>query len=178
MKAFVISAIAAIAMCVLAAAPIQVAHAAGEAAADVSPIFGITIPPGFRDWQVVSVAHEAGSNNDLRVVLGNAIAIKAFREGKLPFPDGSIIARMAWRYTPSAENNTIFGRRQSFVAGAPINIQFDVKDARKYASTDGWGYAQFENGKPAAAAIQQTCFACHVRFKANDLVFTHYAPTP
>jgi hypothetical protein len=85
---------------------------------------------------------------------------------------------MAWRYTPSAENNAIFGRRQSFVAGAPINIQFDVKDSKRFASTDGWGYAQFENGKPASAAIQQTCFACHVRFKANDLVFTHYAPTP
>lgn len=47
---------------------------------EASPIFGIKIPHGYRDWRVVSVAHEAGKNNDLRVVLGNDVAIKAFRE--------------------------------------------------------------------------------------------------
>jgi hypothetical protein len=26
-------------------------------------------------------------------------------EGKLPFPDGAMIARLAWQYTPSEENN-------------------------------------------------------------------------
>jgi len=82
-----------------------------------SPIFGVKIPPGYRDWGVISVAHEAGNNNDLRAVLGNDVAIKAYREGKLPFPDGTIIARLAWSYVPSEENNKVFGRAQSFVAG-------------------------------------------------------------
>jgi hypothetical protein len=67
---------------------------------DASPIFGIKIPPGYRDWRVISVAHEAGNNNDLRAILGNDIAIKAYRDGKLPFPDGTIIARLAWSYVP------------------------------------------------------------------------------
>jgi Cytochrome P460 len=143
-----------------------------------SPIFGIRIPPGYRDWTVVSVAHEAGNNNDLRVVLGNDIAIKAYREGKLPFPDGAIIARMAWSYVSSEENNKVFGRAQSFVAGSPINVQFSVKDSRKWASTGGWGFAQFKDGKPAGEAVLKTCAPCHVPAKANDFVFTHYSPSP
>jgi hypothetical protein len=52
-------------------------------------------------------------------ILGDDVAIKAFREGKLPFPDGTIIARLAWSYVPSDENNRAFGRPQSFVAGPP-----------------------------------------------------------
>jgi hypothetical protein len=167
-----------IAVIALTGVPIQTAHANGEAGGEAAPIFGIRIPPGFRDWDVVSVAHEAGNNNDLRAVLGNDIAIKAYREGKLPFPDGTIIARLAWRYVPSAENNKVFGRAQSFVSGSPINIQFDVKDSRKYASTGGWGFAQFKDGKPAGEAVLRTCFPCHALVKANDFVFTHYAPTP
>jgi hypothetical protein len=79
----------------LTGVPIQIGHASGDADGEASPIFGIKIPPGYRDWRVVSVAHEAGKNNDLRVVLGNDVAIKAFREGKLPYPDGTIIVRLA-----------------------------------------------------------------------------------
>jgi hypothetical protein len=52
--------------------------------------------------------------NDIRSILGNDIAIKSYREGKLPFPEGTIIARIAWNYIPSEENNKIFGRPQSF----------------------------------------------------------------
>jgi hypothetical protein len=46
---------------------------------------------------LISIAHEAGNNNDIRAVLGNDTAIKAYREPKLPFPDGTMIARLAWR---------------------------------------------------------------------------------
>ena len=143
-----------------------------------SPIFGITIPPGYRDWGVISVAHEAGNNNDLRVVLGNVGALKAYRAGKLPFPDGAIIARIAWSYVSSEENNKVFGRDQSFVAGAPINLQLMVKDSRKYATTGGWGFAQFNEGKPADEAVHKTCFPCHEPAKARDFVYTHYSPSP
>ena len=124
------------------------------------------------------MAHEAGNNNDSRAVLGNDAAIKAYREDKLPFPDGAIIARLAWSYVPSAENNKVFGRPQSFVAGPPINIQFMVKDSKKYAATGGWGFAQFDkDGKPnLTEAALKTCFPCHEPGKARDFVFTHYAP--
>jgi len=147
-------------------------HTDGEAA----PIFGIKIPPGYRDWRVVSVAHEEGDNNDLRAVLGNDVAIGAYREGRLPFPNGTIIARLAWSYVASEQNNRAFGRAQSFVAGAPINAQFMVKDSAKYSATGGWGFAQFKDGKPAEEAVLKACFPCHRSLKAGDLVFTNYAP--
>lgn len=146
---------------------------AAGADAEKTPILGGKLPPGYRDWKLVSVAHEAGKLNDIRAILGNDIAIKAYRDGKLPFPDGAIIARIAWNYVPSEENNKVFGDAQSFVAGAPTNIQFMVKDSQKYASTGGWGFAQFNDGKPAPV---QGCFECHVPVKDRDFVFTRYSP--
>jgi hypothetical protein len=157
---------------------VYMADASGDAGGEGAPVFGIKIPPGYRDWKLISVAHEEGNNNDIRAILGNDVAIKAYREGKLPFPDGTIILRLAWTYVPSEENNKVFGRAQSFVAGTPTNIQFDVKDSRKYAATGGWGYAQFKDGKPADKAVHETCFPCHQLVKAQDFVFTHYSPTP
>jgi hypothetical protein len=136
------------------------------------------IPSGYRDWRLISVAHEEGNLNSLGAILGNDLAIKAYREGKLPFPDGTIIAALHWRHAPSEENNKIFGRSQSFVAGPPTNVQFMVKDSKKYASTGGWGFGHFNerDGKPAERALLQTCFPCHQAIKARDLVFTRYSP--
>lgn len=153
------------------------APASGQTGEEADPIFGIKIPPGYRDWRLISVAHEEGNLNDLRAILGNDAAIEAYREGKLPFPDGTIIARLAWSYVPSEENNKVFGRPQSFVAGPPKNgVQFMVKDSIKYASTGGWGFAQFNDGKPASEQVHKTCFSCHVPTKDRDFIFTRYAP--
>ena len=75
------------------------------------------------------MAHEEGNLNDLRAILGNDVAIGAAREGKLPYPDGTIIARLAWSYDPLEESAKAFGHLQSFVAGPPKNgVQFMVKD--------------------------------------------------
>jgi hypothetical protein len=164
------------AIVVLTGGLFYIACASGDADEAAAPIFGIKIPTGYRDWAVVSVAHEEGNNNDLRAVLGNNVAIKAYREGKLPFPDGTVIARLAWSYVPSEQNNKVFGRAQSFVAGPPINIQFMIKDSVRYPATGGWGFAQFKDGKPAQETVLKTCFPCHQPFKAGDLVFTHYSP--
>ena len=123
------------------------------------------------------MAHEKGNLNDLRAILGNDVAIKASREGTLPYPDGTIIARLAWSYEPLEESEKAFGRLQSFVAGPPKNgVQFMVKDASKYASTGGWGFAHFDDGKPADESVLNTCFPCHQAINARDLVFTQYAP--
>jgi len=168
---FLLVAAATVAGVVVASALVS-RHADEEAA----PIFGIKIPPGYRDWRLISVAHEEGNLNDLRALLGNDVAIMAYREGKLPFPDGTIIARLAWSYVPSEENNKVFGRSQSFVAGSATNVQFMVKDSRKYAATGGWGFAQFKDGKPADEVLLKTCFPCHEPVKARDFVFTRYAP--
>jgi hypothetical protein len=153
------------------------APASGQADGEAAPIFGVKIPPGYRDWRLISVAHEEGNLNDLRAILGNDVAIKAAREAKLPFPDGTIIARLAWDYVPLAESEKAFGRHQSFVAGPPKNgVQFMVKDSKKYASTGGWGFAHFDDGKPANEAVHNTCFSCHETVKARDFIFNRYSP--
>ena len=149
--------------------------APGHAKEASAPSFVTEIPNGYRDWQWVSSAHEAGNINSLGAVLGNDIAIKAFREGKLPYPEGTIIAALHYRYVPSDENNKVFGKVQSFVPGPPTNIQFMVKDSTKYAATGGWGFGHFQGGKPADAAFMKPCFPCHEKAKATDLVFTRYA---
>lgn len=170
--AFVLGAIAA-----FAAAACYMAPTSGHADTDAAPIYGLKIPLGYRTWQLISVAHEESGLNDLRAILGNDVAIKASLDGKLPYPDGTIIARLAWSYDPLPESEKAFGRRQSFVAGSPKNgVQFMVKDSRKYAATDGWGFAQFDDGKPAAEAVHNTCFPCHAIVKSRDFVFNRYAP--
>ena len=153
------------------------ATASRPADGEAAPIFVTEIPLGYRDWKLISVAREEGSLNDIRAILGNDIAIKAYREGKLPFPDGAIIARLAWSFDASEENNKLFGLNQSFVAGLPKNgVQFMVKDSKKYAATGGWGFAHFNDGKSADEKVLNTCFACHAGIKERDLVFTRYAP--
>lgn len=151
-------------------------QASRHAAQDATPIFVTKIPDGFRDWKFISVAHEEGNLNSFAAILGNDIAINAYREGKLPFPDGAIIAALHYRFVPSAENNKVFSRDQSFVAGTPTNVQFMVKDSKKYAATGGWGFAHFNDGKPADESFMKTCFPCHQAIKARDFVFTRYAP--
>ena len=153
------------------------APASRYATQEAAPIFVKTIPPGYRDWRLVSVAREEGELKDIRAILGNDIAIKAYREAKLSFPDGTIIARLAWSHDASEENNKTFGRSQSFVAGAPKNgIQFMVKDSKKYASTGGWGYAHFDDGKTADETVLKKCHPCHQAVKDRDFVFTRYSP--
>ncbi|MBV9608965.1 MAG: cytochrome P460 family protein [Acidobacteria bacterium] len=171
--ALLLFALAAVAGLVICSAP------ASGAADEQAPIFGIKIPPGYRDWRLISVAHEEGKLNDFRAILGNDVAIQAYREGKTSLPDGSIIARIAWAYVPSEENNKVFGRSQSFVPGPPTPwyLQFMVKDSKKYGATGGWGFAQFDkDGKPADEAAHKACFPCHEPVKARDFVFTRYTP--
>ena len=149
----------------------------GQTHGETAPIFVTKIPLGYRDFRLISVAHEEGNLNSLGAVLGNDVAIKAYREGTLPYPNGTIIVALHYRHAPSEENDRIFGRAQSFVPGPPTNIQFMVKDSQKYAATGGWGFGHFStDGKPGAEALMRTCFPCHAQEKARDLVFTQYAP--
>ena len=143
---------------------------------EAGQVFVKRMPGGYRDWRLISVAREEGALDDIRAILGNDEAIEAYREGNLPFPEGTIIARLAWSLDASEENNQTFGRPQSFVAGSPKNgVQFMVKDSKKYAATDGWGYAQFDEGKPADDEVLKSCHPCHRAIEARDFVFTRYA---
>ena len=142
-----------------------------------SPTYVTEKPAGYRDWRVISVAHEEDDLHSFAVVLGNDTAIAAYRAGTLPYPDGTIIAALHYRHAASDENNKIFGKEQSFVAGTPTNIQFMVKDSKKYAATGGWGFAHFNNdGKAADEKFMQSCFPCHQKIESRDLVFTKCAP--
>ena len=148
------------------------------AANQESPLTFVTeIPAGYRDWRLISVAHEEGNLHSFAAVLGNDVAIKTYREEKLPFPDGTIIAALHYHHVSSEENNKVFGRDQSFVPGDPSNIQFMIKDTKKYASTGGWGFGHFQDGRPLTdKAKLKGCFDCHSQIKSRDLVFTRYAP--
>jgi len=138
-----------------------------------------TVPHGYRDWRFISAAHEAGTLNDIRVVIGNDKAIKAYRAGE-PFPEGTIIGRVAWKMVPSEENNKTFGQAQSFVPGDAPDwyLQFLEKNTKKYAATGGWGYSNFgKDLKPTTdKKTMYSCYACHQAVAARDYVFTKYAP--
>ena len=174
--AFVLVAVAALASVVA-----YIATASGQADEVAAPIYGVKLPAGYRDWKLIAVNHLViGKVDQLRAQFGNEIAIKAFKEGKIPFPDGAIIAALHWNRVPSEDNNKVldsaFPGAQSFVVGSVVNVQFMVKDSKKYAATGGWGFADFKDGKPGDEALHKTCFPCHAPAKDRDYVFTHYAP--
>src|SRR5215471_445077 len=158
------------AVAVLTGGAAYMVPASGQSQGDAAPIYAIKIPSGYRDWRLISVKQLTGAGgklNQLRAQLGNDLAIEAFRAGKLPFPDGAIIAALHWNEVSSDENNTVLATGfpgaglQSFVPASAVNVQFMVKDSRKYAASGGWGYADFTNGKPGNEALHKTCYACH-----------------
>jgi hypothetical protein len=166
--------------------------ASGQSNGEATPIYGVTIPDGYRDWRLISVKRLTGKQltgaggelKQLRAELGNDLAIKAYRDGTLPFPDGAIIAALHWNEeTSDADDQALAagfpnaGLKSSF-AGSGVNAQFMVKDSKKYAASGGWGFADFTNGKPGNEALHAKCFPCHAPAKDRDYVFTRYAPTP
>ena len=164
-----------------------IGSASGQSNGDAAPIYGVKIPDGYRDWRLISVKRLTGAGGklkQLRAELGNDIAIKAYREGTLPFPDGSIIAALHWNEASSDSDNKDLAEGfpglglESTFAGDAVNAQFMVKDSKRYAASGGWGFADFTNGKPADLATHEKCFPCHVPGKDHDYVFTRYAPTP
>jgi hypothetical protein len=162
-------------LCAVAVAPsvFAVTSFAMERAAVAggSPIFGVTIPQGYRSWELIGPAEEADPLNELRAVLGNPVAVAAYRDGTLPFPDGTILVKLAWHRVQSSDYEL------ASVPGAATTVQIMVKDSRRYAATGGWGFGRFTDGKPVDEAQHQTCFACHAaRVQGRDFVFTRFAP--
>ncbi|MDA9425937.1 MULTISPECIES: cytochrome P460 family protein [Bradyrhizobium] len=153
---------------------VSIALAEGPAqagTADASPIFGVTIPAGYKQWELIAPAEEAAPLDELRAVVGNQTAIDAYQAGKLPFPDGTILVKRAWKRKKSPEFEA------ATIPGAATTVQVMVKDSKKYAATGGWGFGRFVNGRPVDEAQHRTCFACHeVRAKSRDYVFTRLAP--
>jgi len=69
-----------VAVVALAGVVASMAPASGQAGQEAAPIFVTEIPPGYRDWRLISVAHEEGGLNDIRAILGNDVAIKGFSQ--------------------------------------------------------------------------------------------------
>jgi hypothetical protein len=90
-----------------------------QAASDASPIHGVKIPAGYRDWRLIAVNQLVGAEGKLKrcgVQLGNDVALRAFQKGKIPFPDGTIIAALHCNEVSSDENDKVLatglGRRR------------------------------------------------------------------
>src|ERR1700751_3905015 len=139
-----------------------IAPVSGQSDSEAAPIYGIKLPQGYRDWRLISVKQLTGKQltgaggelKQLRAELGNDLAIKAFREGTLPFPDGAIIAALPWNEESSDADDQVLAAGfpglglKAFFAGSAVNAQFMVKDSKKYAASGGWGFADFPKGKP------------------------------
>ncbi len=138
---------------------------------------------GYEDWQVVSVSH---NGDRLAIILGNPALIEAYRSGipgnGKPFPDGARIAKIHWT-ARNAEDQP----GDPIVPGALHDVDFMVKDSKKFADSGGWGWGQFEYnpasetfrpGTTANSPPQEhdaKCgFACHTIVQGKDYVFTAY----
>lgn len=124
---------------------------------------------GFRDWTAISTT-ERFDNGTLRLILGNAVARQAIREGHTnPWPNGSVFAKVAWDQLPDSTGE--------IHAGAYKQVEFMIRDSEKYASTKGWGWARWVGGlalKPYGkdASFSTECINCHKPMTSNDQVFT------
>lgn len=136
---------------------------------------GIAIYPDYMSWKVVAPSYRE-DKGQIRIVTGNAIAVAALRAGTKPLPDGSVLAKVAWK----AEKHPSFP--VATVPGSFAQVEFMVKDAKKYQATGGWGFARFVgNGlKPYGkdARFVGECFGCHTPVADNDYLFTKIVTTP
>lgn len=149
-------------------------HVVPAADAPVAPN-GIALFKDYRNWEVIAPSYREDKHH-IRVVLGNPTAVRAMRDKVRPMPDGAVLAKIAW---------TIRKHPKFPVATVPdgfAQVEFMVKDSARYRKTGGWGFARFVGagyspyGKDAG--FVQECFSCHTPVKANDYLFTGYAPVP
>jgi hypothetical protein len=139
---------------------------------------------GYESWQTISVSHNGAA---LAVILGNPAMIAAYKAGipgkSKPFPDGARMAKIHWAATKKAAMPG-----QPYQAGAQHDVDFMVKDSKRFADSGGWGYGAFEYNpttdtftpattadKPPQANDAKCGFGCHTLVKNNDYVFTEYA---
>ncbi|WP_303722069.1 cytochrome P460 family protein [Malonomonas rubra] len=137
---------------------------------------GIDFPSDYKNWELVSSSHRI-DNNTLRVITGNDIAIKSARSKQTnPWPDGTILAKIVWKQV------TLPSWEKAIVPGEFVQVEFMVKDSKKYTQTGGWGFARWKGeglqpyGEDASFVFE--CFGCHTPVKDNDYIFTHPSILP
>ena len=131
---------------------------------------------GYENWAVVSSAHTAGDR--LKVMVANPTMIEAYRAGipgnGKPFPDGSRMVKLQWKFKKSAEAQFAVDVPDTFA-----EVFLMQKDSKRFADSGGWGYAVF-NYDPATDKYTPTAdptncgHACHVAVKSKDHVFHPY----
>ena len=136
---------------------------------------GIAIYPDYMSWKVVAPSYREDKGH-IRIITGNEVAVAALRAGRKPLPDGSVLAKVAWK-TEKHPNFPV-----ATVPGAFAQVEFMVKDAKKYKDTGGWGFARFVGNdlKPYGkdASFVGECFGCHIPVAGNDYLFTKIVKTP
>ena len=136
---------------------------------------GIALYPGYMAWQVIAPSYRADKGH-IRIITGNEVAVAALHAGKKPLPDGSVLAKVVWK----AEQHPSFPL--ATVPGAFVQVEFMVKDSKKYKNTGGWGFARFMGSelKPYGkdAGFVGECFNCHIPVANNDYLFTQIVKTP
>jgi hypothetical protein len=137
---------------------------------------------GYESWQTISVSR---NEKAVAVILGNPAMVNGYQSGipgnGKPFPDGAKMAKIHWAPKP----NEFFP--DATVPGKLVNIDFMIKDSKRFADSGGWGYAVFDHDaasdtfKPGTSAStppqgnDAKCgYACHLQAKTRDYVFTDY----
>ena len=137
---------------------------------------------GYEAWQVVSISQDGPL---MAATLANPVMIKAYVSGipgnGMPFPDGAKLAKIHW----NPKKLETFPA--ATVPGTQHDMDFMVKDSKRFADSGGWGYAVFDYdtasdtftpgtlaGKPPQGNDAKCGFACHTRVKTRDYVFTDY----
>jgi len=137
---------------------------------------------GYESWPVISIS--VGSR--LAVIVGNSVMIDAYNEGVpgngKPFPDGAKMAKIHWN---PKKQEAYPG--QPMVPGALHDVDFMVKDSKRFADSGGWGWGAFLydsasgtfrpgglSDSPPQANDAKCGLACHTVVKNRDYVFTEY----
>jgi len=138
---------------------------------------------GYERWQPISISQNGGL---MAVILGNPKAVEAYQAG-IPgngkaFPDGAKIAKIHW---VSKKRETIPGQPSS--PGALHDVDFMVKDSKRFGDSGGWGYGEFEydatskefrpgttSDQPPQGNDAKCGAACHTLAKDHDYVFTEF----
>jgi hypothetical protein len=137
---------------------------------DVKPEFnGVAYIPDYTNWKVIS-STDRFDNKTMREILGNDVAVKAIAEGHInPWPDGTAFAKVAWQQAQPDAQGVVR-------TGAFVQVELMIKDATKYASTEGWGFGRWRGTdlKPYGkdAGFQNECTGCHAPMARNDFVYT------
>ncbi len=148
-----------------------VGNAAGQMQVKDAPN-GMKFIPDYKNWKEISTT-ERFDNDTMRVILGNDVAVRAIAAGHInPWPDGTIFAKVAWHQQHDGQG---MARPGKF-----LQVEFMVRDHKKYVSTLGWGWGRWLGTelKPygKAADFSNECVGCHLPVRLNDSVYTFPIP--